>query len=589
MVKTLLKSVREFKKPSILSPIFVTLEVALQMLLPLVMAALIDGIIANDITNLLRYSLLLLGLAAFALLFGYLAGKYSAEAATGFARNLRKDIFYNVQEFSFDNIDKFSSSSLVTRMTTDITNVQNAYGMLIRVAVRAPLLLAFSIIMAFSINAELSWIFIAMIPVLAVVFYFIFTKAIPIFRRVFNKYDKLNATVEENIQGVRDVKSYVMEEHEKSKFAEASHDVRDDFIKAEKIVALNGPAFQFVLYLVLTLISVLGAIIIVETFGGYTPDGDPIWGELTTGRLSSLILYGMRLLFSLMMLSWIGVMMTLSVAAVRRISEVLSEESTLKNPESPVYDVKDGSIAFEDVCFKYDKNAENCVLEDINLQIASGSTVGILGGTGSAKSTLISLISRLYDADEGSVRVGGRDVREYDLKTLRKEVAVVLQKNVLFTGTIKDNVRWGRDDATDEEIMEVCKMAQADTFVHEFKDGYETHIEQGGSNVSGGQKQRLCIARALIREPKVLILDDSTSAVDTKTEALIMDAINESRPSMTKIIITQRVNTIKESNLIIVMDDGKVSAAGTHDELMETSPIYKEVYDLQNEGGKLHG
>lgn len=588
MVKTLLKSVREFKKPSILSPIFVTLEVAMQMLLPLVMAALIDGIIANDVTNLLKYSLLLLGLAAFALLFGYLAGKYAAEAATGFARNLRKDIFYNVQEFSFENIDKFSTSSLVTRMTTDITNVQNAYGMLIRVAVRAPLLLGFSIVMAFSINADLSWIFIAMIPVLAIVFYFIFTKAIPIFRRVFNKYDTLNATVEENIQGVRDVKSYVMENHEKDKFADASHDVRDDFIKAEKIVALNGPAFQFVLYLVLTLISVLGALIIVNTFGGYTPAGDPIWGELTTGRLSSLILYGMRLLFSLMMLSWIGVMMTLSAAAVRRISEVLSEESTLKNPEDPVYDVKDGSISFEDVCFKYDPDAEHCVLEDINLDIPSGSTVGILGGTGSAKSTLINLISRLYDADQGRVKVGGHDVRSYDLETLRKEVAVVLQKNVLFTGTVRENIRWGRNDATDEEIKTVCEMAQADGFIQEFNDGYDTKIEQGGSNVSGGQKQRLCIARALIREPKVLILDDSTSAVDTKTEAMIMDAINETRPAMTKLIITQRVNTIKEADMIIVMDDGKVSGAGTHETLMAENPIYKEVYDLQNEGGKLH-
>jgi ATP-binding cassette subfamily B protein len=587
MFKTLSKSIREYKKESLLSPFFVTLEVLCEILIPLIMAILIDEILANDITNLLLLGSVLLGLAMLGLYFGYLSGKYSAVAASGFAKNIRKDIFYNVQTLSFSNIDRYSHTALVTRMTTDTTNVQNAYGMLIRIAMRVPLMLIFSIIMAFSINVELSWIFLLALPVLGLGLFVIFKTAIPIFRRVFDKYDTLNGYVQENIKGIRVVKTFVKEDYEKERFKKNSEDIRDDFVKGERLVALNQPVFQFALYAVMTAVSVYGAYIVVSTFGGYNALGNPVWGELSTGNLSSLIIYGMQILASLMMLAMIFVMFTISSASAKRIAAVLDERSDLKNPENPIETVENGSIRFEDVYFKYKSDAEANVLENINLDIPSGSTVGIIGGTGVGKSSLINLISRFYDVSDGSLEVGGHNVKNYDLDVLRKEVAVVLQNNVLFTGTIAENIRWGDESASEEAVRNVAKIASAHDFIEEFQNGYDNKIEQGGSNVSGGQKQRICIARALLKNPKVLIMDDSTSAVDTKTEAKIRNALREDLPSMTKIIISQRISSVEDADQILVMDQGRIVAKGTHEELLVSSDIYKETYTMQQtkEGG----
>lgn len=581
MIKTLSRSIREYKKESILSPLFVALEVLCEILLPLIMAVLIDRIIARDITDLVLQGGLLVALTMLALFFGYLSGKYSAIAASGFAKNIRKDIFYNVQSLSFSNIDRYSHSGFVTRMTTDTTNVQNAYGMLIRIAVRVPFMLVFSILMAFSINVTLSWIFLSALPVLGVLLFFIFKTAIPVFRRVFGKYDKLNAYVQENIKGIRVVKTFVKEDYEKTRFKERSEDIRDDFVKGERLVALNQPAFQFTLYVVMSLVSIIGAYLIVTTFGGYDAGGDPIWGELTTGSLSSLIVYGMQILGSLMMLAMIFVMLTIFSASAKRITDVLEEKSDLTNPEDPVYEVKDGRIDYDNVHFKYTPDAEAWVLKDINLSIKAGETIGIIGATGTGKSSLINLVSRLYDVDRGTVRVGNVDVRDYDLDTLRREVAVVLQSNVLFSGTIADNIRWGDENATDEEVRHVAKLASAHDFIMAFPEGYETVIEQGGTNVSGGQKQRLCIARALLKNPKVLILDDSTSAVDTKTEADIRRALKEDLPAMTKLIISQRVSSVEDADQIIVVDSGQIATMGTHEELLESSEIYQDIHAMQ--------
>ncbi|MFP4078329.1 MAG: ABC transporter ATP-binding protein [Candidatus Izemoplasmataceae bacterium] len=581
MLKTLSQSIREYKKESILSPVFVALEVLCEILLPLIMAVLIDRIIARDITDLLLQGSLLVLLSMLALYFGYLSGKYSAIAASGFAKNIRKDIFYNVQTLSFSNIDRYSKSGFVTRMTTDTTNVQNAYGMLIRIAIRVPFMLVFSIAMAFSINVTLSWIFLASLPILAVLLFFIFKTAIPIFRRVFGKYDTLNAYVQENIKGIRVVKTFVKEDFEKTRFKTRSEDIRDDFVKGERLVALNQPAFQFILYVVMASVSIVGAYLIVTTFGGFDASGDPVWGELSTGSLSSLIIYGMQILASLMMLAMIFVMLTIFSASAKRITDVLEEESDLKNPENPVYQVKDGRIDFEDVYFKYTPDAEAWVLEAIDLKIDAGDTIGIIGATGTGKSSLVNLVSRLYDVDRGALKVGGTDVRDYDLDTLRREVAVVLQSNVLFSGTIAENIRWGNENASDEEVIRVAKLASAHDFIMEFSEGYETFIEQGGSNVSGGQKQRLCIARALLKNPKVLILDDSTSAVDTKTEADIRRELKESLPSMTKLIISQRVSSVEDADQVIVLDSGRIVNKGTHEELLDESEIYQDIHSMQ--------
>ncbi len=587
MFKTLAKSVREYKKESLLSPFFVTLEVICEILIPLIMAILIDEILANDITSLVLLGSVLLGLAMLALFFGYLSGKYSAVAASGFAKNIRKDIFYNVQTLSFANIDRYSHTALVTRMTTDTTNIQNAYGMLIRIAMRVPLMLIFSIIMAFSINVELSWIFLLALPVLGLGLFVIFKTAIPVFRRVFDKYDTLNGYVQENIKGIRVVKTFVKEDYEKERFKKNSEDIRDDFVKGERLVALNQPVFQFALYAVMTAVSVYGAYIVVSTFGGYNAAGNPVWGELSTGNLSSLIIYGMQILASLMMLAMIFVMFTISSASAKRIAAVLDERSDLKNPENPIETVPNGAIDFEDVYFKYKKDAEAWVLEAININIPSGSTVGIIGGTGVGKSSLINLISRFYDVSKGRLEVAGHNVKNYDLDVLRKEVAVVLQNNVLFTGTIAENIRWGDEHATDEEVRHVAEIASAHEFIMEFQNGYDNKIEQGGSNVSGGQKQRLCIARALLKKPKVLIMDDSTSAVDTKTEGKIRRALREDLPSMTKIIISQRISAVEDADQVLVMDQGRIVARGTHEELLKTSNIYAETYAMQQtkEGG----
>lgn len=589
MVKTLTKSVREYKKQSILTPIFMVLEVIFECLIPLFMSRLIDEIegAGNNLTMrpILINGGILVGLAACSLISGFLAGRFAATASCGFAKNLRQDLFYKVQGFSFGDVDKFSSSSLVTRLTTDVTNVQNAFQMCIRIAFRVPLMFIFSFVMSFKLNHRLALIFVAIIPLLAVVLVLIMRYVMPFFRRIFKKYDNLNNSVQENVSGIRVVKSFVREEYEKEKFGKASEDVKKDFVKAEKILAINSPVMMFCIFLASMLISFFGAKMIIAT-GVY----DPTSGSVTnaegfgTGGLSAMITYGVQILSSLMMLSMVFVMITMSAESARRIAEVLEQKSDLVSPENGVREVKDGSIRFDNVSFKYSKKAEKYSLADIDLDIKSGETVGILGGTGSSKTSLIQLIPRLYDATEGTVYVGGRDVREYDLETLRSEVAVVLQKNVLFSGTIKENLRWGDPNATDEELERACRLAQADDFVRAFPDGYDTYIEQGGTNVSGGQKQRLCIARALLRKPKVLILDDSTSAVDTKTDALIRKAFADEIPDTTKIIIAQRVASVEHADKILVMDGGKILAAGTHEELMANSEIYREVYESQTRG-----
>ena len=573
MIKTLAKSIREYKKQTILTPIFVALEVVMEILIPFVMAKLVDyGIYGNDIGVIYKLGLLLLVLVVFALTFGVLAGKTAAKASTGFAKNLRHDMYYKVQDYSFENIDKFSTSSIITRMTTDVTHVQQAFQMLTRITFRAPLTLIFAFIMSFAINTKLSLIFIALTPVLAIGLYFIATNAHPIFKKVFKTYDKLNNVVQENVRGIRVVKSYVLEEEEKEKFGKVSKDIYDNFSKAERLIAYNSPLMQIVTYAGLLLISWFGAKLIVGT------------GNLTTGELMSLITYAMQILTSLMMISVVLVMLTISASSAGRIVEILKEEPALKNKENPIMKVKDGSIEFKNVNFSYVGDKKKICLKDINLTINSGETVGIIGGTGSSKTTLIQLIPRLYDTTTGKVLVGGKDVRDYDLETLRNEVAIVLQKNVLFSGTIKENLRWGNKEATDEEMVEACKLAQADGFINEFPNKYDTYIEQGGTNVSGGQKQRLCIARALLKKPKILILDDSTSAVDTKTDKLIRKAFKEEIPNTTKIVIAQRISSIEDADKIIVLDNGKINGMGTHEELMENNEIYKEVYTSQRKG-----
>lgn len=579
MVRKLLRSVREYKTSSLLAPLFVTCEVILEVIIPMLMANLIDfGIEAGNMQYILKMGLALIICCIVSLTFGALSGKYAAVASAGFAKNLREDMYNKVQEYSFSNIDKFSTASIVTRLTTDITNIQNAYMMSIRVAVRCPIMLIFALFMAFQINSHLSPIFVIAIPILAVGLVIIISNAKRIFERVFRTYDKLNNVVQENLHGIRVVKSFVREDHETEKFCSVSKEIYQDFSKAEKILAFNAPLMQFCAYGCMLLISWLGAKLIVAS------GNNPAVG-MTTGDLTSMFSYTMQILMSLMMFSMVFVMITISYASMERAEEILDEKSDLHNPENPVYEVKDGSIEFDHVNFAYGKNADKLCLDNVNLKIPSGATVGIIGGTGSSKSTLVQLIPRLYDATEGAVKVGGRDVREYDIESLREEVAMVLQKNVLFSGTIKDNLRWGKEDATDEEMRHVCQLAQADEFIQTFPDGYDTYIEQGGTNVSGGQKQRLCIARALLKKPKILILDDSTSAVDTKTDALIRMAFREEIPNTTKIIIAQRISSVEDADLILVLDDGKINGMGTHQELLANNEIYREVYESQQKGG----
>ena len=588
MVKTLLKSVRQYKKPSLITPIFMAVEAFCECLIPwfagrLITAIQADG--ANLMQEIVKYAVILVSLALCSLASGVLAGRFAATASCGFAKNLRHDLFYRVQKFSFGNVDKFSSSSLVTRLTTDVTNVQNSYQMCLRIAIRVPLQFLFAIIMSFLTNPKLAWIFLLVVPMLGGALIAIMRVVMPFFRRIFKKYDALNNSVQENVGGIRVVKSFVREEYEKEKFHKAAVEVRDDFTRAEKILALNNPIMTFAINVAAVVISVLATYAIVNpdfwaAFDGYTI------GALQTdgfgiGQLSTLISYGIQMLSSLMMFSMIFVMLSMSLESARRISEVLNEESDIVSPENGLTEVKDGSIRFENVSFKYSAKAHNFALSDINLEIKSGETVGILGGTGSSKTTLIQLLPRLYDTTEGNVYVGGENVKDYDLDTLRKEVAIVLQKNVLFSGTIKENLRWGDENATEEDIVRVCKLAQADEFVRTFPDGYDTYIEQGGTNVSGGQKQRLCIARALLRKPKVLVLDDSTSAVDTKTDALIRKAFAEEIPNTTKIIIAQRVASVEHADKIVILDGGKIVACGNHNELMQNSKIYREIYEAQ--------
>ena len=576
MIKILAKSIREYKKPAILTPILVAGEVVFECIIPYLIAQLVNQIQAGcEMIVIVKYGTVLVVLALLSLLLGAMAGSYCATASCGLARNLRKDMFYKIQGYSFENIDKFSVSSLVTRMTTDVTNVQQAYMMIIRAAIRSPLMLIFSFIMGFVMGGRVAVIYLITIPLLGVALFLVVRKTMPIFRKVFKKYDALNASVQENIRGMRVVKSYVREEYEKKKFHVAADDVRADFTRAERILALNNPIMMFCVYLVMVVILTFGSYTVITTRGL----------DLNVGQMSSLLTYNFQILMSLMMLSMVFVMITMAEESAKRIVEVLTEESSLKNPENPVMAVKDGSIDFDNVSFKYSKKADRMALKDINLHIRSGEVIGIIGGTGSSKSTLIQLISRLYDTTEGTVKVGGVDVREYDMEVLRNQVAVVLQKNVLFSGTIKDNLRWGNQDATDEEMIEACKLAQADEFVQQFPDKYDTWIEQGGTNVSGGQKQRLCIARALLKKPKILILDDSTSAVDTRTDALIRKAFREFIPETTKIIIAQRVASVEDADRIIVMDGGTINAIGTHEELLKNNEIYREVYTSQNKAG----
>lgn len=570
MVKTLLKSVRQYKRVSIETPLFVTMEVILECTIPLIMSKLIDDMTGTSMAPILKYGTLLLVLATLSLLFGVLSARAAATAGCGLAKNLRRDLYFKTQDFAFADIDKFSSS-LVTRMTTDVSNVQNAYQMLIRMAVRAPLMTVFSVIMSMSINVRMSFIFLALLPVLAAALFGIFFYVHPIFKRIFKKYDALNNSVQENVGGIRVVKSFVREGYEKKKFENAAEDVRKDFTMAEKILALNNPVMTFCIYVSMLLVSFFGAKLIIGTGGS----------ELSTGELSSLISYGVQILTSMMMLSMVFVMCSMAQESGDRIAEVLNHESVLRSPENGATDVKDGSVEFEHVSFRYSGKNKKFALTDIDLKIPSGSTIGIIGGTGSAKTTLIQLIPRLYDVTVGAVKVGGRDVREYDLQALRDAVAVVLQKNVLFSGTIKENLRWGNKNATDEELIHACRLAQADEFVTQFPDGYDTYIEQGGTNVSGGQKQRLCIARAILKKPKILILDDSTSAVDTKTDALIRQAFKHELPDTTKIIIAQRVSSVQDADRILVMDGGRIVESGTHEELLALNGIYREVNDSQ--------
>lgn len=573
MIKRLSQCIREYKKDAILSPLYVLVESLLDVAIPFVMAGLIDkGIEAGNMSMILRYGAILVGFALVALTFGALSGRSCARATAGFARNLRHDMFHHLQVYSFSNIDKFSSAGLVTRLTTDVSNVQNAFMMIIRTLIRCPAMLIFAMVMSFRINHDISLIFLAVIPILGVGLYLIIKHVHPVFERVFKTYDRLNGVVQENLSGIRVVKNFVREDHEIEKFDTISGTIYKDFSLAERILALNSPLMQGCVYACMILVSWLGAKQIVI-------------GNMSTGNLMSFFTYIMQILSSLMMLSMVFVMITMSRASAERIVEVLDEESDITNCDNPVYEVKDGSVEFTDVSFSYAKRPDKTVLDDIDLIIPFGQTVGIIGGTGSSKSSLVQLIPRLYDVTGGCVKVGGVDVRNYDLQTLRHNVAMVLQKNTLFSGTIKANLRWGNPDATDEELVHACRLAQADDFISTFPDGYDTYIEQGGTNVSGGQKQRLCIARAILRKPKILILDDSTSAVDTKTDALIRQAFREEIPNTTKIIIAQRISSVMDADQIVVMDNGRINACGTHEELLANNEIYREVYESQQKGG----
>ena len=573
MIKRLSQCIREYKKDAILSPLYVLVESLLDVAIPFVMAGLIDkGIEAGNMSMILRYGAILVGFALVALTFGALSGRSCARATAGFARNLRHDMFHHLQVYSFSNIDKFSSAGLVTRLTTDVSNVQNAFMMIIRTLIRCPAMLIFAMVMSFRINHDISLIFLAVIPILGVGLYLIIKHVHPVFERIFKTYDRLNGVVQENLSGIRVVKNFVREDHEIEKFDTISGTIYKDFSLAERILALNSPLMQGCVYACMILVSWLGAKQIVI-------------GNMSTGNLMSFFTYIMQILSSLMMLSMVFVMITMSRASAERIVEVLDEESDITNCDNPVYEVKDGSVEFTDVSFSYAKRPDKTVLDDIDLIIPFGQTVGIIGGTGSSKSSLVQLIPRLYDVTGGCVKVGGVDVRNYDLQTLRHNVAMVLQKNTLFSGTIKENLRWGNPDATDEELVHACRLAQADDFISTFPDGYDTYIEQGGTNVSGGQKQRLCIARAILRKPKILILDDSTSAVDTKTDALIRQAFREEIPNTTKIIIAQRISSVMDADQIVVMDNGRINACGTHEELLANNEIYREVYESQQKGG----
>ena len=580
MIKKLIKYVGEYKRPTILTPIFVLLESAMEILIPLLMAKLIDeGIDMGNMNVIVKYGLILLLAALLTMFFGSAAGLTAATASAGFAKNVRQGMYYKIQEFSFGNIDKFSTASLVTRLTTDVQNVQQVFQMLTRICFRAPAVLIFALIAAFSVNRELSLVFLLCLPILGVGIFILISKVHPIFERVFKTYDKLNNVVQENLYGMRVVKSFNRQDFETKKFTDISGLIYRDFSKAEKTMAFIMPLMQFCMYASMLIICWLGARMIVASGNSETLG-------LTCGQLLSMITYSMQLLMSLMMISMVFVFITMSRASAERIVEVLEEESDLSNPENPVTEVANGDVDFEHVCFTYKKGSDKNVLEDVNLHIKSGSMVGILGGTGSSKSSLVQLIPRLYDVTSGSVKVGGVDVRDYDIESLRSKVAMVLQKNVLFSGTIKENLRWGDENATDKEMLHACKVACAHDFIMEFEEGYDTYIEQGGANVSGGQKQRLCIARALLKKPKVLILDDSTSAVDMKTDAMIRKAFQEELPDTTKIIIAQRIASVQEADLIIVLEDGKIDDIGTHEELMKTSRIYREVYESQNKGGE---
>lgn len=572
MIKQLAKSIREYKKASILTPIFVVFEVALEVIIPFLMAMIIDdGINNGDIGFIAKIGIALVGAAMLALFFGAISGKYGAIASAGFAKNLRKDMYYNIQNFSFSNIDKFSTSSLVTRLTTDVTNVQNSYQMMLRIMVRAPIMIVLSLIMAFMVNPELPLVMVVAVPVMGAGLFLIIKKAFPYFNKVFKTYDKLNNVVQENLRGIRVVKSYVREDHEVEKFEGVSEDIYNQFASAERIISFNGPLLQFTLYSCIIVICWLGAQLIVG-------------GSMATGQLMSLMTYMTQILMNLMMLSMILVMFTISRASGQRIVEVLQEQSDLTDNDHPIFQIPDGSVKFENVSFSYTGNADKLCLTGVNLDIKSGQTVGILGGTGSSKSTLVQLLPRLYDVTKGSVKVGGKDVRDYDIEALRDQVAMVLQKNVLFAGTVKENLRWGNPNATDEELVRACKQAQADEFIQQMPDGYDSHVEQEGANFSGGQRQRLCIARALLKKPKILILDDSTSAVDTRTDKLIRQAFAEEIPNTTKFIIAQRVASVEDADQIIIMEDGGVKDVGSHSELMARSPIYREVYESQTKG-----
>ena len=572
-IRILMGRLREYRRASLLTPLFIVGEVALECLLPLIMATLVDRLGGEDLGPVLRIGLALVAMAMASLACGVLAARFSATAAAGLAKNLRQDLFFRVQGFSFKDIDAFSTSSLVTRMTTDVTNVQNAFGMLIRVAVRVPLMVVFAVMMTLRISWRMSLIFLGMLPFLVVILVVVIAVVFPIFRRVFKKYDALNNSVQENVSAIRVVKSFVTEDYERERFAAASQDLRADFAKAEKILALNNPVMMFFIFAAIMMVDFIGARMIVASGGT----------ELTTGALSALITYGIQILTAMLMLAFIFVMTTMAAESANRIAEVLTHSASLTSPEGGAREVANGEVRFEGVSFKYSDDAEEDALRGIDLVVPSGSTLGVVGGTGASKTTLIQLVSRLYDATSGTVRVGGRDVRDYDLESLRDAVSVVLQKNVLFSGTIKENLRWGDPTATDEELVRACELAQADEFIRAFPDGYDTMIERGGTNVSGGQKQRLCIARALLKRPRILILDDSTSAVDTRTDALIRRAFATEIPGTTTIIIAQRLSSVRDADQIIVMDDGRIKERGTHDELMAAGGEYREIYESQNQ------